>query len=100
MSIRAAILAVLALALGAQDLAPGVLLLSRIKRHTRQELTHLPDYTCLETAQRQSRPAGGRGDLKPVDTVRLEVLYTGKRELYAAPGDLDFSAERPSELVT
>src|SRR6266446_2441200 len=99
MRIRAAMLALSALALCGQDLPPGVLLLSRIKRHMRQELTHLPDFTCLETAQRQSKPAGGRGELKSVDTVRLEVLYTGNHELYAAPGDLDFREDRPSAFV-
>src|ERR1041385_5642152 len=99
MSVRATIPALLVLALGAQDLPPSVLLLSRIKRHMRQELTHLPDYTCLETAQRQARPAGSKGDPKPMDVVRLEVLYTGKHELYAAPGDLDFREERPSAFV-
>src|SRR5262245_23385249 len=100
MSIRAAFPVCLALALAAQDLPPGVLLLSRLKRHMREELTPLPDYTCLETTQREARPGGAKGDLKPMDTIRLEVLYTGKRELYAAPGDLDFNADRPSELVT
>jgi hypothetical protein len=89
----------LALVLAAQDLPPGVLLLSRIKRHLRDELTHLPDYTCLETAQRQVRSAGAKSDLKPMDTVRLEVLYTGTHELYAAPGDLDFRENRPSAFT-
>jgi len=98
MNMRAAALVLSALVLFAQDLPPGVLLLARIKRHMRQELTHLPDYTCLETAQRHSKPAA-RGNLKPMDTVRLEVLYTGKRELYAAPGDLDFREDRPSAFV-
>src|ERR1041384_5338706 len=97
--IRAAMLISLALVLGAQDLPPEVLLLSRIKRHLREELTHLPDYTCLETAQRQVRPAGAKGDLKLMDTVRLEVLYTGTHELYAAPGDLDFRENRPSAFT-
>src|SRR5690242_6420749 len=99
MSIRAAVVVLPALALVAQDLPPGILVLSRIKRHMRNELTHLPDYTCLETAQRQAKASGVKGDLKPMDTVRLEVLYTGNRELYAAPGDLDFREDRPSAFV-
>jgi hypothetical protein len=89
-------LALLAGALPAQDLLPpGVLLLSRLKRHVRQELSHLPQYTCLETIQRFRKPAGPKGEMKPTDTMRLEILYTGDRELYASPGDVRFSEGGP-----
>jgi hypothetical protein len=92
--------ALLALALGAaQDspdgLPPGILLLSRIKRHVAAEMARLPDYTCLQTAQRYHKPAGPKAVLKPLDTLRLEVLNTGDRELYAQPGSRRFDAEHP-----
>src|SRR5687767_637874 len=99
MRLLAAILAGLALAPApatADDLPPGFLLLSRIKRHMRGELARLPDYTCLETSQRFQKAAGSRSAMKSLDTVRLEVLYTGQHELFAAPGDHDFREDKPS----
>ena len=99
-----AFLAVASLAAVAQDasdgLPPGVLLLSRIKRHMREELAHLPDYTCLQTAQRYDKPAGTKGVLKLFDTLRLEVLDSGDKELYAPPGARRFQADSPGEFTT
>ena len=60
-----------------QDLPPGVLLFSRIQRHIREELQHLPDISCLETVRREHRPPNG--ELRSLDTVRLEVLSTGAK---------------------
>src|SRR5215467_12282622 len=77
----------------AQDLLPEVLLLSRIQRHIREELQHLPNITCLETTQREYQPA--KGKIRPLDTVRLEVLTNGNRELFASPGDRKFSEQHP-----
>ena len=99
MRLLAAILAGLALApapAASDDLPPEFLLLSRIKRHMRGELARLPDYTCLETSQRFQKAAGTRSAMKSLDTVRLEVLYTGKHELFAAPGAGDFREDKPS----
>ena len=76
-----------------QDLPPGVLLFSRIQRHIREELQHLPDISCLETVRREHRPPNGK--LRSLDTVRLEVLSTGDKELFAAPGDRKFSDRPP-----
>src|SRR5215471_2021964 len=77
----------------AQDLLPEVLLLYRIQRHIREELQHLPNITCLETTQREYQPA--KGKMRPLDTVRLEVLTNGNRELFASPGDRKFSEQHP-----
>ena len=44
----------------AQDLLPEVLLLSRVQRHIREGLQHLPNVTCLETTQREYQPAKGK----------------------------------------
>lgn len=79
-----------------QDLAPGVLLVSRIKEHTRQQLTRMLDYTCLETIQRYRKPAGRGWDGKLNDTVRLEVLFTGTKEMYSAPGERHFTEDHPA----
>ena len=81
-----------------QDLfPPGVLLLSRIQRHAREEIARLPNISCLETIQREHQAPGGR--LRPLDTVRLEVLSNGAHELYAAPGERKFSEGHPVRYV-
>src|SRR5690242_8270145 len=100
---RAAVLPALVLALAAlaaaQDdlLPPGVLLLSRVKRHVAAELDQLPNISCLETVQREHQVP--KGKLVPLDTVRLEVLTNGKKELYAAPGDRKFSEDHPIHYI-
>ena len=76
-----------------------MLLLSRIKRHVKQELEHLPAYTCLETVQRFTNRSGKLKGLAPLDTVRLEILYTGSRELYTSPGAQDFHDHDPSSYT-
>ena len=77
--------------------APGSddALLRRITNHVLQELSHLPDCTCLETLERSHKPAGSTGRLRALDTVRMEILYTSGRELYASPGDARWE-ENPS----
>src|SRR5215471_143357 len=91
------LLALPALALPQDLLPPGVLLLSRVKRHVSEELARLPNISCLETIQREHQPANGKP--RPLDTVRLEVLTNGKKELYAAPGERKFSEEHPIQYV-
>ncbi len=103
----ALVLALLALASsesGGQDVQfpPGVLLLSRIKRHVAQELEHLPEYTCLETVDRSlshGDSKGKPGKLEPLDTLRLEILYSGRKELYASPGAHVFRDESPAAFI-
>lgn len=77
-----------------------MLLLSRVKRHVKQELEHLPAYTCLQTVERSTNRWGKRKGLAPLDTVRLEILYTGNRELYASPGAQDFREQDPSSYTS
>ena len=77
-----------------QDLLPpGILLLSRVKQHIKQEVERLPNISCLETVQREVQPPGGKP--RPLDTVRLEVLATGNHEFYASPGERKFSEQHP-----
>ena len=87
----------LAWAAAAQGLPPGVLLLARIKTHTREQLARLPNCSCLETVRRDHQRAGGV--MRPLDTVRLEVLYSDRRELYASPGDRRFGDNQPMDFV-
>lgn len=78
---------------GAQDLPPGVLLLSHVKNHIKDELERLSTVSCIETIHREMQPANGK--MKPLDTVRLEVLTNGDKELFASPGDRKFSENHP-----
>jgi hypothetical protein len=86
-----------------QDLAPEVLLLSRIKRHLREQLAHVPNYTCLETISRFQNNPGDRpqsySQLKPLDTVRLEIVYTDHREWFGLPGARDLTVDNPVAFI-
>jgi hypothetical protein len=87
----------LAWAAAAQGLPPGALLLSRVKAHMREELARLPNCSCLETVSRDHQPAGGV--MRPLDTIRLELLYSDHHELYASPGDRRFGDNQPVDFV-
>jgi hypothetical protein len=80
-----------------QGLPADVLLLSRVRRHVKEELQRLPNISCLETVERAHKPKNGK--MQPLDTVRLEVLTNGTKELYASPGDRKFSDTPPIEWV-
>src|SRR5215472_12060681 len=77
----------------AQDLPPGVLLLSRVKAHMRDELQRLATISCVETVEREYQAP--KGKMRPLDTIRLEVLTNGGKELFASPGDRKFSENHP-----
>jgi hypothetical protein len=88
----------LAWAAAAQSLLPpGVVLLARVKAHTREQLARLPNCSCLETVRRDHQSAGGT--MRPLDTIRLEVLYSDRHELYASPGDRRFGDNQPVDFV-
>src|SRR5579872_1441138 len=76
-----------------QDLPPGTLLLSRIKAHMSEEFHPLTTLSCLETIEREHQAA--RAKMRPLDTIRLEVLTTGDKELFASPGGRNFSDNHP-----
>jgi hypothetical protein len=98
-AIFAVVLALAPVAAAAQDSLPAhVLLLRRIKDHMRDELRRLPDYTCLQTTERfrRERP---QHDLLRLDTLLLEILNSGNKELYGAPGAQVFEADSPSSFA-
>jgi hypothetical protein len=78
-------------------LAPGVLLLARAENHIKDEFQRLAAVSCLETAQREVQRSNGK--MQPLDTVRLEVLTNGDRELFASPGDRKFSERQPVSYI-
>lgn len=71
-------------------------MLSRIRAHVRDAVDRLPDCTCIENIARYHKPAGK--ELKPLDTVVLQTLFSGNRELFASPGDTHWEPN-PSAFV-
>src|SRR3954452_8651334 len=93
MACRGAILGLLAMAAcGADDTWEKVLLLQKVKRHVAEAVRQMPDYTCLQTSARYRK-----GRLS--DTVVLEVLNSGDKELYASPGERSFQADSPTAVA-
>ncbi len=82
----------------AQDVAPEVPTLERIKKHVKANLARIPDYTCLQTIDRQERRPNSIG-FQPVDQVRLDVARIGNREVYSWPGEDAFEARSVAELA-
>ena len=86
----ASVFCALACALASQ---PGfqreVLDLSKIKRKMVENLSKLPDYTCLETVERSARQTQ-TATFRAVDFLRMEVTQIGDKELFAAPGGRKF----------
>jgi len=60
-------------------------LLARIRIRIKENLARLPNYTCIETVERSTRPKP-TGKFATSDTVRLEVAYVDGQELYGWPG--------------
>jgi hypothetical protein len=81
-----------------QEIAPEVLQLARIKLHLSEEVERLPNYTCLETVSRFQKQSWQQG-LAPLDTVRLEVVYSGHREWYGSPGERKLGVSNPIDFV-
>jgi hypothetical protein len=93
-----ALLLLAVVCLPAQDLPPGVLALARIRARVRQAVDRLPDCTCVETVDRSWKPAGK--EIKPVDRAVLQVLFSGGKELFAAPGDTRWEADPMALLAS
>ena len=91
-----ALLCLAVFGLPAQDLPPGVLTLARIRARVGQALDQLPDCMCVETVDRSRKPAGK--EIKAVDRVVLQVLFSGGEELFTAPGDTRWETD-PSAFL-
>jgi hypothetical protein len=79
-------------------LDPDVLRLARIKLRMQENLTQLPNYTCVETIERSRRPARSRR-FQLADTIRLEVALVDGKELFAWPGAGKFEDRELREMV-
>ncbi len=83
---------------GQTALPPDAELLARIRARAADNLTRLPNYTCLQTIERSVRGTQSRSfDLE--DRVRLEVAYIGRRELFAWPGAGEFQEQAVTQMV-
>lgn len=78
--------ALLVVACRAQPQAsPETLLLEKIKARVAENLSRLPNFTCTETIRR-SELLKSTSTPQMMDTVRLEVAFVGRKELYGWPG--------------
>lgn len=98
MRIVAVVLAVLSLR-AQTPLPPDLDTLTKIRVRMIYNLQHQPNYTCVETIERSSRPKSSNR-MKLVDTVRLEVALVEGRELFAWPGAKKFEESDLSHMVT
>ena len=89
----------LTLTLGAADQPSDSGQLARFQEKVRQDLTGIPNYTCLETIERERREPHASA-FKRVDTVRLEVSSVSGKELFAWPGARRFEDRELKSLVT
>jgi hypothetical protein len=79
-------------------LPPEILLLSKIKRQAKQDLSRIPNFTCLETIERTSRTSESK-PFSAVDVVLVEVAHVGDRELFAWPGASHFESADLSPMI-
>jgi len=84
--------------LAADDLAPEILLLSKIKRKAREDFNRLSAFTCLANFDRSQR-ADQRKPYEHTDQVRAEVAYIDQKELFAWPGSAQFQSGTLADLI-
>jgi hypothetical protein len=94
----AAMLAVLCLR-AQNPLSPDLAALSKIRTRMVFNLEHQPNYTCVETIERSSRPKS-TARFRIVDTLRLEVALVDGEELFAWPGSKKFEDSDVTKMVT
>jgi hypothetical protein len=87
----------LAMTTGAAGQSAGEGQLARFREKIRQDMTSIPNYTCLETIERAVRTP--RFDFRPAGTVRLEVSSVAGKELFAKPGAARFEDGDVESLV-
>jgi hypothetical protein len=73
-------------------------LLPRFRVNLKENLRHLPDYTCIETVAR-SRRSVKETHSQPLDTIRLRVGLIGGKERYTWPDAPSFDDRDLRDLV-
>ena len=82
----------------AQDSFEHVLQFSRVRQRMTETLNHLPDFTCVATAQRSLQRAK-QNDFKLIDTIRYEVAHSGGKELWSWPGAPRFQDTPLTQMI-
>ena len=99
-SMRTIPVALMVLCLHAQTaLTPDLEVLTKIRTRMIFNLQHQPNYTCVETIERSTRPKL-TNKLKLVDTLRLEVALVDGKELFAWPGSKKFEDSDVTKMIT
>jgi hypothetical protein len=86
------------LAFAGDTLAPEVLRLAAARRQTAALLEQMPNYTCIETIERQESRSALEG-LHRADLIRVEVAFLNGREVFALPGRRSFSNEELYRII-
>ena len=73
-------------------------LLGRIKDRMRENLVRAPDFVCLQSVERDSRPSPTT-EWKHRDTLRLQVGFVGGKEIFAWQGAQRFEEKELAEMV-
>jgi hypothetical protein len=71
---------------------------ARIRRHSADILSRLPNYTCRMTIERATRASNSK-KWRSIDTLRLDVAYVAGSELFAWPGAGKFEEKPLNEIV-
>ena len=82
------------LLLVAQDAA----LYNKARSNMAEILANQPNYTCLETIDRSERPKA-KAKFETIDSLRFEVAFVDKREMYAWPGSKKFDEMSLIDMV-
>lgn len=81
-----------------KPLSPETILLARIRNVVSENLSHLPNFTCLQTIERSQRLPGTKR-YRFLDNIRLEVALVEGKELYAWPGSPRFEEQELRDMV-
>jgi hypothetical protein len=101
---RNLILLIIISKLAAQDPAPQLLppepeLLGRIRDHMHDVLSHIPNYTCVETMER-TRRVGPAHQFQMQDVLRMEVALVEGKEMFAWPGSKKFEQDDLRNMIS
>ena len=89
----------LLLLLAQQQVAPpDAALYKKARAQMADILAHQPDYTCVQTIDR-SEQAKPKAKYEVIDSLRFEVAFVDKRELYAWPGSKKFDDTSILDMV-
>jgi hypothetical protein len=79
--------------------SPESVLLGRIRAHMHDVLSHIPNYTCVETMDR-TRRLGPARQFQMQDTLRMEVALVEGKEMFAWPGSKKFESDDLRSLIS